>query len=230
MNKKINCILPIRSGSQRIKNKNIRRIGNFKLGLFEIKFNQLLKSKKINKIIVSTNEKKIIKFLNSNNFSKEIVIDLRPEFYCSNSISTDELINYIASIIPNEDILWTHVTSPFINEKIYDQIIDFYYKKINKNKYDSLATAHVIKNYLWKDQKPLNYDIKKEKWPATQNLKPIYELDSGVFISSKKNYLKFKNRIGLKPYFYELNKINSTDVDWEDDFNFVKMLIEFGIK
>ena len=223
------CFLPVRSGSQRVKNKNIKKISSYKLGLFEIKFKQLLRSKRINKIIVSTNEKKITTFLSNNKFKKKVILDIRPEYYCSNKISTDKLIEYSKSILPQEDILWTHVTSPFINEKNYDAIIDFYFNKMPK-KNDSLLTTHVIKNYLWMNNKPLNYNLLKEKWPPTQSIKPIYELDSGAFICHKKIYEKYDNRIGMRPYFFQLDKLTSTDVDWEQDFQFVKSVIKLGIK
>ena len=60
---RINVFLPCRSGSQRVKNKNIRKFHRYKFGLIELKINQLLKVKEIDKIIMSTDDKKIIKFL-----------------------------------------------------------------------------------------------------------------------------------------------------------------------
>ena len=59
------CFLPCRKGSERIPRKNIKPFSDFKNGLIEIKINQLLLSKKIDKIILSTNDKEIIDFANS---------------------------------------------------------------------------------------------------------------------------------------------------------------------
>ena len=43
MNNNMIAFLPCRKGSQRIKDKNIKKILNFEMGLVEIKLNQLLK-------------------------------------------------------------------------------------------------------------------------------------------------------------------------------------------
>mgnify|MGYP001242102116 FL=1 len=43
-------------------------------------------------------------------------------------------------------------------------------------------------------------------------------VNNSIFISSKKNYIKFKNRIGKKPFLMEIEKIKSFDVDWPEDF------------
>ena len=59
---KINVFLPCKKSSSRVKNKNRRKFANINFGLTRIKLNQLLKSKLINKIYISTNDKKIINF------------------------------------------------------------------------------------------------------------------------------------------------------------------------
>ena len=71
-NKRILAVIPARFGSKRIKNKNIRRFANINFGLLEIKLGQLLRAKLINKIYLSTNDKKIIKFCkNLNKITKD---------------------------------------------------------------------------------------------------------------------------------------------------------------
>ena len=59
---KINVFLPCKKSSSRVKNKNRRKFANVNFGLTRIKLNQLLKSRLINKIYISTNDKKIINF------------------------------------------------------------------------------------------------------------------------------------------------------------------------
>ena len=60
----IKAFLPCRSGSQRIKNKNTRKFSKFKFGLFQLKVEQLIKVKELSEIIISTDDTKIINFLN----------------------------------------------------------------------------------------------------------------------------------------------------------------------
>ena len=68
--------------------------------------------------------------------------------------------------------------------------------------------------------------IGKEKWPRTQDLKDFFEVDSAIFLSSRKNYLKFKDRIGNNPYIYELNGFKSFDIDWPEDFHLAEIIHE----
>ena len=87
-----------------------------------------------------------------------------------------------------------------------------------------------IKNFLWSNNKPLNYKNTKIKWPFTQNIEKVFEITSGIFISSRVNYNKYKDRIGLKPYFYEVDKITSIDIDWKDDFKFAEKILSVNPK
>ncbi len=66
----IKAFLPCRSGSQRVKNKNIRKFYNYKFGLFQLKIEQLTKINQLNEIIVSTDDFKIINFLKKKNIKK----------------------------------------------------------------------------------------------------------------------------------------------------------------
>ncbi len=59
---KINVFLPCKKNSKRIKNKNKRKFANINFGLVKIKLSQLLKSKLIDNIYLSTNDNEIIKF------------------------------------------------------------------------------------------------------------------------------------------------------------------------
>lgn len=218
---KIVAFLPIRKGSQRVKNKNIRNFAGIDGGLTFIKISQLLKVKKIDKIVVSTNDEKVKKIAKS--FENEkIVIDNRPENLASSSTSTDDLIRYVPSIIKNSIVLWTHVTSPFVDEKIYEVMIEKYFEE--NNKYDSLMSVNKIQTFLWNSKKPINYNRDKEKWPRTQTIEPLYEVNSAVFIADIEIYKTLNDRIGNKPYLYELDKITSFDIDWEEDFEIAEIL------
>ena len=115
------------------------------------------------------------------------------------------------------------MTSPFVTSEIYDNAIESYFE-LDKNNFDSLMSVNKINKFLWDEKGPLNYDRKKEKWPRTQTLKNIYEINSAFFISEIKNYLLYKDRIGLRPYLFNLSNIQSLDIDWEDDFKMAEKI------
>jgi CMP-N-acetylneuraminic acid synthetase len=218
---KVIVFLPMRKGSQRVKNKNIKNFANIKGGLTFIKISQLLKTKLISKIIISTNDKEV-KDIALSFKSDKIIIDDRPEYLASSSTSTDDLIKYIPSIINNATVLWTHVTSPFVDDKLYDDMIEKYFENIKTN--DSLISVTKIQKFLWNISNPINYDKTIEKWPRTQTIEPIYEVNSGAFIADISVYKRMDDRIGKKPFLYELSSKEAFDIDWKDDFEIAEVL------
>ena len=212
----VTVFLPCRSGSQRVKNKNIKPFADIVGGLTYIKLLQLLKVEAIEKIVVSTNDPEVKRIAKSFKNAK-ITIDDRPEFLASSDTSTDDLIQYVPSIIEEDTILWTHVTSPFIATEQYSKIIETYFESLN-NGYDSLMTTSLLHGFLWDEEKAINYDRSIEKWPRTQTIKELHEINSGAFISSRENYINLLDRIGKRPFLKVLDKITGFDIDWEEDF------------
>lgn len=223
----INVFLPCRKGSQRVPKKNIKQFAGYKNGLVEIKLKQLLKSKKIDKIYLSTNDEEILEYVESLNESK-IVLHKRAEYLSSSATSADELVSHALELISEGEILWTHVTSPFLNASVYDDIIGKY-KELKTQSFDSLMTTSLIHGFLWDKNGPVNYDRTKEKWPRTQTIEPLYEINSAVFLTSAEIYRNLNDRIGNNPYFYELDKIKGFDIDWEEDFKIAEAMVKAGI-
>lgn len=214
--------LPCRSGSERIPNKNTKNFAGIKGGLLTIKLNTLLKISCVDTIVVSTNDPKVIAIVESFKNNK-IVIDIRPEHLSLSSTSTDAVIEYVPTIIKDDHILWTHVTSPFISPSSFDKAINQYF---NMKGYDSLMTANKIQTFLWTKKKPINYERSVEKWPRTQTLPEFFEINSGLFINSRENYIKFKDRIGEKPYLFLSEGYESIDIDLPEDFELAEMIYE----
>ena len=221
MAQSINVFLPMRAGSQRVPHKNTKTFSGIDGGLCKIKLNQLIKCHLIENIYVSTNDPDVVRIANAFH-SKKINIIIRPDELASSFASTDELIKYAPEIMPDGHILWTHVTSPFINSDIYCEIINTYQK--NLNKFDSLMTVSKIKKFIWNNHEPLNYDRNIEKWPRTQTLEPLWEVNSGAFLASKDIYKQREDRIGTVPYLYELNEEIAFDIDWLPAFKIAETL------
>ena len=104
------AFLPCRSGSERVPQKNIRKFCQYSNGLLEIKLKQLIDSKYVTKILLSTNDDKVINYAASLDH-QDISIHKRDDLLSLSSTATDDLIPHVAELIPNNHILWTHVTS-----------------------------------------------------------------------------------------------------------------------
>ena len=217
----VTAILPIRKGSERVKNKNFKKFNGIEGGLYSIKIQSLLESKSIDEIIVSTTDETVKKYTPDDS---RIRIIERPRELGLSTTRTDDLIRYCLELVKNEWFVWTHVTSPFFTSKCYDDFIETSKVKIENGENDSGVTVNVHKSYFFLENKTPVFSRELAKWPATQTLQPIYEINNAAFIGKTK-FLKTKgDRIGDNPFFYETSKLASIDIDWEDDFKLAELL------
>lgn len=221
MSKSINVFLPMRAGSERIPKKNTKPFANITGGLSKIKLEQLVKCELVDKIIVSTDDPEVVE-ISLTVDSKKIEVVIRPSELATSSTSTDELIKYVPEIMPDGHILWTHVTSPFVGPEIYDEVIETYLG--NLKDFDSLMTVTKIQKFIWNSSMPLNYDRNTEKWPRTQTLTPLWEVNSGAFLTSKRVYQTNLDRIGNVPFLFQLSEEIAFDIDWYADFKIAESL------
>ncbi len=214
--KKIVAIIPIRKNSQRIKNKNFLNFFKGK-SLLELKIEQLKKVKNIDEIVVSSDSelaKKISK-------RYDVSFHAREKYFASSSCSGSKFFENLARCIDGDYLMYCPCTSPIIKQKTYNLFLHKF--ESLKNKYDSLNTVSILKTFIWKDNKSLNYNSIKA--PNSQDLPNNYfSLTFGINIISKKNMIKFKNIVGKKPKFIVLNKLESTDINDKTDFKIAQML------
>lgn len=224
---KLTAFLPCRKGSQRVPKKNIKPFMHYDFGLVQIKLQQLIDTPEIDEVILSTNDMDVLNYAQTLNNPK-ILCHHRADHLATSETSTDDLVGHALSLIPEGHILWTHVTSPFVDAEEYSNVIQKYHKALLDD-YDSLMTVNLVHGFIWNDDEPINYDRAKEKWPRTQTLKPLHEINSAVFLSSSENYRVLNDRIGNKPFLYALDKIQGFDIDWEDDFEVAQAIVKAGL-
>lgn len=223
----ITVFLPCRKGSQRVPLKNIKPFSGFEFGLVQIKLDQLLKTKKVDEIILSTNDESILSYANGLSESR-LVLHERSEELARNSTSTDELILHALDLVKEGVVLWTHVTSPFVNSEWYDKIINRYYTALNEG-FDSLMTTTEHRSFFWKNGVPISYHRAKEKWPRTQEINPLHEVNSAAFIATVDVCRKASDRIGDKPFLYPLNNFIGYDIDYVEEFVIAEILVKQGL-
>ena len=153
----------------------------------------------------------------------ELIIKERPNHLGTSQTTTDELIEYALADFSSAHMLWTHVTSPFIGPDVYQGIIRSYWESLSQG-YDSLMTVNMLRTFLWDENGPLNYATDEMRWPRTQDIKPVFEVNSGAFVVSSLIGKKLGDRIGENPYMFELNHEEAFDIDWPSDFEMAQKL------
>ena len=213
MNKKLTALIPVRKGSERVVNKNIRPFGDS--SLLELKIDTLKKIPKIDEIIVNSDCGTML------SIAKDLGVSTykREAHYASSEVNNSEYFEHIAKNTNSENIMYSPVTCPFIKVDTYRNAIEKFY---TDDEYDSLVTAFPVKHHMWLDGEPINYD--PENSPNSQDLPNILGISYGVSIIPKKLMVKRRNVVGYNPLLYELNETESVDIDTELEFKFAEFL------
>lgn len=213
--KKITAIIPIRKGSQRVPNKNFKEFWGGK-NLLELKIESLKQIKLLDDIVVNTDSDDAIDIAKSYNVS----YFKREPYYASSECSQSDFFRNIAETTDSDLIIHTPCTSPMIKSStIYDAINRFV---ISNN--DSCNSVSLVKEYLWLDGNPLNYEITNQNVPNSQDLPNILKLTFGFNIISKNLMVERSNIIGYNPLFYTIDEVEKIDIDTELDFQFAKFM------
>lgn len=216
MQKKVSALIAVRSGSVRVKNKNIRTFNDSTL--LELKIKQLQSVKEINDVVVNSNSDEMLSI--AKNLGAKTV--KRDDYYASNTISMSSVFEHMAKNMDCENILYANCTNPLVSTNSYSDAIRIFLN--NTSAYDSLVSCHDIKEFLYLDGKALNYDPMNQ--PRSQDLPNVVALNFAISIISKSDMIKNRNIIGMNPYFYKLNEVESLDIDTPLDFFIAEKLYQ----
>ena len=220
---KIAFFLPARKGSERVKNKNTRSFAGIEGGLVENKIRQLLSTKHVDEIILSTNDEVCMEVAQKFTLDSRLRIVARPDNLCLSSTNLQDLICYVPTITDADHILWGHVTTPLAGANEYDKGIELYLSKLHEG-YDSLVGVTELMNFLLNREGKLINNTTNIPWPRTQDLEPLYEINHTMFLAKREVYIEQKNRIGVNPMLHVMDEIHSFDIDWEDDFTIAEVM------
>jgi len=203
---KLTAVVAVRKGSQRIPNKNITPFGDS--NLLEMKLNLLKKIETIDEIVVNSDCDDMLAIGKKYGCS----IHKREDHYASSIVNNSDFHEHIAKVTDTDFIFLAPTCSPFISAETHEKaIIEFLFKE-----HDSLTSIDVIKNHLWMNDEPLNYNLNNV--PNSQDLPDVKRLNYGISIITRESMLENRSLIGNNPGFYELDHFESVDVDTPFDF------------
>lgn len=212
--------IPCRAGSERVKHKNTRPFAGYENGLLELKLRQLQKVSGLDRIIVSSNDQRVLDYSAEFAATEDPRVEPlpRPDEWGNSATSMGAFItDYIAHLSEDGDIFWTHVTHPFATAAVYDRALAAY-ARIRAEGQDSLISATRLQKFLWRNGRPFNYDNSVERWPRSQDIEPVFEINHAIYAMPFALMRTTGDRIGHKPYFFEMEEAESMDIDWEEQF------------
>ena len=212
----ISAIMPIKLKNERCPGKNTRLLGDKPLLHYEL--DSLKDTNLCDSINVYCSSDEIIPFL-----PKGINFIKRPEYLDLPTSNFTQIFDSFMKKIDADIYVYAHATAPYVAVETMKQCIN----AVKSGDYDSAFCALKLQDYLRQEGEPLNFDA--TNLPRTQDLKPIFQETSGVYVFTKDVYLKYKRRIGKKPFIKEVSFKESVDIDNPEDFKLAEALLHIDL-
>lgn len=199
-------IIPARGGSKRLVRKNVLPVFGKSLFCYSIDAGML--SKKIDKLVVSTDDKSIKTISDMNG----VTVVKRPSELAGDDVPLTPVIKHVLDNIDAENVVILRPTSPIRVNSIIDKAIE----EFEKSGADSLMTGFINKEYEW---------FTLPDTPS-QRLKGWFQGDGCVEIH-KSSVIKAGNSYGEKCNRFEIPEIYNHEIDTELDLEIVKHLMKY---
>lgn len=211
----------MRHVSVRVQGKNYRNLGG--APLFHHILRTLSSCPSISKIVIDT-DSPVVRESTQKHFPAVQLLE-RPDHLLGDAVPMTEILFHDASLVPAETYFQTHSTNPFLRAETIEGAIRFWQGA--RNQHDSVFSVTRIQARLWDSQtRPLNHD--PNVLLRTQDLDPIYLENSGFYIFPAELILSSRRRIGDRPRLYEIDPIESIDIDDEKTFALAEQMIGAG--
>lgn len=195
--------------SERVPRKNIRLLAG--RPCFHWIVEALQNSRYVDEVIINTDSDAIAENATKN---FDVTILERPEHLCGDMVSMAPLTEYDLSQTDGTHYLQTHSTNPLLTTETINQSIESYF---DMEGHDSLFTVTEVQTrFYWADGKAINHD--PEHLIRTQDLPPIYEENSCIYLFSRSMFQKRGHRLGENPSLFPIDRLEAIDIDDEEDF------------
>ena len=218
---KIVALVPMRHHSQRVKGKNYRPLAG--KPLYQHILSTLESCPGIAEIVVDTDSEVVVDGIKDK--YPQVKVVNRPEHLRAEETPMNEILMHDTAQVEADFYLQTHSTNPLLTAKTISTAIQVMEEQYPA--YDTLFSVTRRQTRYW-DQlgRAINHN------PAillqTQDLPPVFEENSCLYIFTRKTLELHRNRIGLRPYLYEIDADEAWDIDEEIDFKIVDLLMSQG--
>lgn len=215
---KLVALVPMRHHSQRVPGKNYRVLAG--KPLFHHVIETLLAVPEIAEILVDTDSEPVMDGLRQ--YFPQVKIINRPEQLRADDVPMNDILIHDTAQTQADFYLQTHSTNPLLKSETVSHAIQSLIT--NYPNYDSLFSVTRLQTRLYfQDGRAINHDPKI--LIQTQDLPPVYEENSCLYIFTRDNLLKRHHRIGETPMMFEIDAAEAWDIDEELDFSITDFLL-----
>jgi len=215
------ALVPMRHHSERVPGKNYRPLAGRPLYAYILE--TLLQCKCVSQVVVDTDSPTIRDGI-AERFPTVRLIE-RPEHLRGGEIPTNAVLEHDASLVPAPFYLQTHSTNPLLRVSTVERAAKAFLAAFPEK--DSLFSVTRWHKRLWDAHGlPVNHD------PAvllrTQDLPPVFEENSCLYLFERERFLASHNRVGRSPILFEMDAAEALDIDEERDFALVEAVLQAG--
>jgi len=214
---KLVAIVPMRHSSERVPGKNYRDFAG--KPLFHHIVQSLLDCELIDKVVIDTDSPIIIE--QAQKEFPDVIILERPKHLRDGSIPMNDVLLNCINQVPSEFYLQTHSTNPILTTSTITEAVKTFFKQFPM--YDSLFSVTKRNVRFWDSlARPINHN--QNILLRTQDLPPVFEENSCIYLFTKSILERKHNRIGDRPYLFEMPEIEAQDIDVELNFIVAELL------
>lgn len=212
----VTALIPMKAHSERVPGKNVRPLCG--RPLFYWILDALSASRCVGQIVIDTDSEEIAQLARA---EFDVTVLMRPEELRGDMVGITPLIDFQLSRVPGDYFLQTHSCNPLVRADTIDRAVAAFFAAEAS---DSLFSVTAMRKRLyWPDGRPVNHD--PSNMLRTQDLSPIYEENSNLYLFSRQSFLTRRHRIGASPLMFLMDPMEALDIDDEHEFTLAELLM-----
>lgn len=215
----IAALVPMRHHSERVPGKNYRPMAGRPLYAYILA--ALLDCSEISQIVVDTDSPTIMEGIRRD--FPSVQVWERPDHLRAGDVPMNEILLYDVDHVKADFYLQTHSTNPLLRSGTISHAIKTFLE--NYPTYDSLFSVTRLQTRLW-DSLGRAVNHNPSVLLRTQDLPPLYEENSCLYIFSRQTLINRYNRLGERPLMFPIDRAEAWDIDEELDFQIAEHLLK----
>ena len=217
MKKRMTALVPMRHQSERVPGKNYRVFAGQPLYRYIVK--NLLACPLVDEVVIDTDSPVIMEDVSKH--LPQVRLIERAEHLRDGMVPMNDVLLYDVNQVGADYYLQTHSTNPLLRTETITRAIELFLAQYPT--YDSLFSVTRLQTRLW-DQLGRAVNHNPAILIRTQDLPPLYEENSNLYIFTRSSLEVRHNRIGERPLMFEIDRLEAWDIDEELDFEIAEFV------
>jgi N-acylneuraminate cytidylyltransferase len=219
-NMRVVALVPMKEHSERVPGKNLRPFSG--KPLFHHILGTLERTLAVDEVVVDTDSEEIGG--EARDLFRKVRVLPRPEELCGDMVSMNRVIAHDISQVASDIYLQTHATNPLLRSETITRALRRF---VRSEDCDSLFSVNRYQSRFYTGEgEPINHD--PTHLIRTQDLEPIFEENSALYVFTRASFESTDRRIGRRPFMFETDRIEGIDIDDEYTFRLAEMLAGYA--